>query len=136
MAKKPWYWNDDTKSLSLGGCSGHSEGDITEGGIIPEWYEEEYSENFEKFCQNQQISSKKKVTFSEKQSASLVSTGKTVDKLRSRVVEQTTKIKELERRVDDYEVSFSELDDLIAYKEEIQRLKAEIKELKKLGGKK
>ena len=136
MAKKPWYWNDDTKSLSLSGCSGHSEGDITEGEIVPKWYEDEYPENFEKFCQNQQISSKKNVTFSEKQTASLVNSGKTVDKLRLRIVDQTAKIKVLEKKVDDYEVSFPEFDDLGAYKEEIQQLKAEIKELKKPGGEK
>ncbi|NIA28332.1 MAG: hypothetical protein GWP06_00290 [Actinobacteria bacterium] len=124
-----YYWNDDTQVLSLGGCPGHSEGDILAGEEIPGWYVEEYEERFDKFCQKQQISSKKSVTFSEKQQASLINARSTIDKLRLRIAEQTTKIKSLEKKVEDFEVSISQIEVLEGHKDELDQLKAEKKSL-------
>ncbi len=129
MGKTTYYWVDDTQGLSLGGCSGHSELDIYFGEKIPDWYQEEFEGKFDEFCANQQISSKKNITFSEKQTASLVNARTTVDKLRVRIAEQTEKIKSLEKKVDDFEASFDELSDLDNGKEEIERLKSDKKYL-------
>ena len=122
MAKK-YFWNDDTQSLSWKGK------DFVAGEPIPAEYIEEQEEKFDKFCQNQQISNKPKVTFSEKQQAALINSRSVVDKLRVRIIEQTEKIKSLEKKVEDFEVSFDELSDLDSGKEEIKQLKAEKKYL-------
>lgn len=126
---KTFYWVDDTQCLSLGGCKGHPEKDLSCSDQIPEWYPEEYPERFDKFCQGGQISAKPKLTFSEKKENALQMSKKTVDKLRLRVVEQTQKIKDLEKKVADFEISFDELSDLDDGKEEIKQLKTEIKHL-------
>lgn len=123
------YWNDDTQVLSLGGCPGHSEGDIVAGELVPEWYQKEYEERFDNFCQNQQISSKRNVTFSEKQQAKLVNAQSTEVKLRTRIKEQTEKIKGLEKQVENFEVSISQIEVLEGHKEELEQLKAENKSL-------
>jgi len=130
-----YYWNDDTQVLSLGGCPKHDEGDILQGELIPDWYPKEYEERFDKFCQNQQISSKKNVTFSEKQHAKLVNVQSTVDKLRLRNVELIEKVKALEKKVEAYEVSISQIEVLEGHKEELEQLRAEKKAWSK-GGKK
>lgn len=129
MAK--YYWNDDTQVLSLGGCPGHSEGDILAGEPIPEWYPEEYGKRFDKFCQDQQISSKKNVTFSEKQKAQLINAQSTVGKLRARIEEQTKEIKGLEKKVEDFEASISQIEVLEGHQDELERLKAEVLEMGK-----
>lgn len=129
MAEKPYYWNDDTQVLSLGGCPGHDETDIFVGELIPAWYPKEYEEKFDKFCQNQQISSKKNVTFTEKQTAKLVNAQGTLGKLRARVEEKDAKIKGLEKQVNDFEVRISQVEVLEGHKEELERLKVEIKEM-------